>query len=115
MGATMVALTVLSVNALYVGALLYFLHIQRKAHEADMLRVYMLVDNAMSYLKASSIVEKVQTDAAKSQYDVQLAYMRDTMAKSEKQKSDQLDSLAPKKVRTDTGEEVDLNEYEVFT
>ena len=98
-----------------IGLVVYLLRREERSRQAEGLRYYMLADNALSYLKATNLEEKVRVNASKEQYDVQLAYLRDTMAKSEKQTKDQKDAAAPTWVKTESGDQIDLNELEVFT
>jgi hypothetical protein len=110
----MMAVAIITLSVIYAGTLIYIMRYLKKAQDAEGLRLYMLADNALSYLKASNLQEKVQATAVKQQYDVQLAYLRDTMAKADKQEKDK-HVPGPAKAKTADGHEIDLDEYEVMS
>ena len=78
-------------------------------------RMYLdFTKEALEILKAQSLEEKVRIEAQKKQYDIQLEYMRDTMSR-EKAKLYENEKPTPQLVTTETGEQVDLSEYDVIS
>lgn len=73
-----------------------------------------LADNAMQYLAAKSLADKVTAQGIAMSQDLQMSYLQDTIAKSEvleRKKAPQEPVLA----RTETGQEINLNEYDVLS
>jgi hypothetical protein len=86
---------------------------QTEDHRGFAMHLLNMFESAMSHVRAKSLEEKMASDNAKSKHDVQLAYLKDTLAKQAV--ADEQRERGPMYVHDDAGKKYNVNDIEVLT
>ena len=85
-----------------LAAFIYLMRLQASQFDT-------ILNSALNHIKAKDLGEVVQTEQLRKSYDVQLAHMKDNLAKE----ADQLERQRMVKDEL-SGQLVDLNQYEIL-
>ncbi len=93
----------------FLGIIVYILYTSTKKDRSHAEDMKSMVKYSIDHLKATSLKEKVEAHALEKQHDTQLEMLRDALYEGK-----ELPPEEEQMVMTDTGELIDLSEYEVL-
>lgn len=95
-----------------LSGLLWLVHRIQSAGQFEALRISALASEAFDRLVAKSLGEVSKANASKQASNIRLSYLADSLAREAQVKQDR-QPPDPRPAKTDTGEPIDLNEYEI--
>jgi hypothetical protein len=113
---TAIIATILILQCLLNGWLVYLVW---KGGERSMTTAMLALtaqnESALNHVRSKSLDEKVANDAMKMQHDVQMSYLKDTLAKQEQLEREKAKALSVQKVKADDGREFNFNDLEIMS